>query len=795
MACVPCRDNGVVPESENNLRLEIRHVLFIDLVGYSKLLIEEQKKRMGRLTEIVRATSQVAKSTDEQLVRLPTGDGMALVFRNSAEEPACCAIEIAQALKAHPEVMVRMGIHSGPVSEVTDVAGRVNLAGAGINMAQRVMDCGDAGHILLSRHVAEDLEQYSQWRPQLHDLGECEVKHGVRMSVVNLYGDQVGNAALPKKFQILKKRGTRVRWTAIGAALLALAAIVAGTVMFSRYRMQPTVATPEKSIAVLPFENLSEDKANAYFADGIQDDILTAISKISDLKVISRSSVMRYRGTNLDVRQIARDLNVANVLEGSVRRVGDEIRVTAQLIDARTDTHLWAEHYDRKTSDVFAIQSEVAENIATQLQAALSPAEKAAISVRPTADLEAFDLFLQARDLIRTFNETPNAKKTLIRAIRLLDEAIVRDPKFALAYCWAAIAHDNLYWFNYDHAATRLELAESCVRQALQISPDLGEAHVAQALVFYHGHRDYARAREQLAIARQSLPNNAEVFSLTGYIDRREGKWDDALRNLERAAELDPRNFKVLSDLSVLYDLLRRYDDKEKLYDRIIAINPAQTDYWQLLRASTELEKGNLAKARQFLEKVPQQYDPNGAGTSIRIALLLYEGNPEAAQSALDACKQDALVDNTGSLLPRSFFAGQIARARNDWTGAVSAFNTARDEIGQKLRDDPYDALLHGVLCVIDAGLGQREESLSEGNRAVQLRPISKDAVDGPVVLTRLAMAYAWMDENDAAIERLTYLARIPSGPDYGQLKFDPAWDPLRGDPRFEKIVASLAPK
>jgi serine/threonine-protein kinase len=376
----------------------------------------------------------------------------------------------------------------------------------------------------------------------------------------------------------------------------------------------------------------------------------------------------------------------------------------------------------------------------------------------------------------------------------LLDEAIARDGKFALAYCWAAIAHDNLYWFDYDHAPARLELAESCVRQALQLAPDLGEAHLAQASVFYHGHRDYARARQQLAIARRSLPNSAELFSLTGYIDRREGKWDDSLRNLERAAELDPRNFKVLNDLSVLYDLLRRYDDKERLYDRIIAINPAQTDYWQLLRATTELEKGDLRKAHQLYDQISPQYDPNGAATASRITLFLCEGNPQAAQTTLDACKHDALTDNTGSLVPRGFFGGQIARARSDKSQTFAAFSSARDEVQQKLRDDPDNGLLHGILCLINAGLEKKEEAVAEGNRAIQLCPISKDAVDGPVALTRLAMAYAWLGDKDAAIERLTELAKIPSGPDYGQLKFDPAWAALRGDPRFVKIVDGLQP-
>jgi TolB-like protein/class 3 adenylate cyclase/predicted Zn-dependent protease len=788
--------NDPQPKSE----LEIAHVLFIDVVGYSTRLINEQAALVAELNRIVRETPNFRSAEAAgRLIRIPTGDGMALVFSNTPEAPVQCALEICEALRAHPDIHVRMGIHSGPVDPVPDVNDRPTVAGSGINIAQRIMDCADAGHILLSKRVAEDLSQYAHWQPRLHDLGEIEMKHGAVISVVNLHGEGFGNATVPSRIQQFRRRpgrrSSKVRWWT-GTIVIAAALAVSGWFIYKSVsgRMGRNFSKA-KSIAVLPFDNFSDNKQDSYFADGIQDDILTALSKISDLKVISRSSVTRYRDTKRDLRQIARELDVANLLEGSVRRVGDEIRVTAQLIDARTDTHLWAEHYDRKTSDVFAIQSEIAENIATQLRATLSPAEKAAISVRPTGDLEAFDLFLQAKDLIRTSQDTANAKETLLRAIRLLDEAIARDGKFALAYCWAAIAHDNLYWFDYDHAAARLGLAESCVRQALQVAPDLGEAHLAQALVFYHGHRDYNRAREQLTIARRSLPNNAEVCSLTGYIDRREGKWDDSLGNLQRAAELDPRNLKVLGDLSVLYDLLRRYDDKEQLFDRAIAINPAQTNYWQLLRAETELEKGNLPKARQLFDQLPAQYDPDGSATAARINLFLYEGNTDAAQAALEACKHEGLIDGTGSLLPRSFFAGEISRARADRAQAIAAFNIARNEIGQKLRDDPDNGLLHGILCVINAGLGRKEEALSEGARAVELRPISKDAVDGPVASTRLAMAYAWLGQNDAAIEQLTYLAKIPSGPDYGQLKFDPAWAALRGDARFVKIIDGLEPR
>jgi serine/threonine-protein kinase len=729
---------------------------------------------------------------------------MALVFFNTLEAPVQCAVEVCAALRNNPEIPVRMGIHSGPVNSVADVNDRASVAGAGINIARRIMDIADAGHILVSKRVAEDLLQSGHWHGQLRDLGEIQAKHGVRISVFNVYGESFGNPTIPTHIRRLQRRlaGMSVRnqrfWIAWGGIALALILLGFGLFLY-RTAKGPAVSVggslESKSIAVLPFDNFSDDKQNSYFADGIQDDILTALSKVSDLKVISRASVVRYRDEQRDLRKIAQELMVAHVLEGSVRRVGDEIRVTAQLIDARTDAHMWAEHYDRKLSDIFAIQTEIAEKIASQLRATLSPAEKAAISIRPTSDLEAFDLFLQARELIRTFSDTANAKETMLRAIRLLDEAISRDGQFALAYCWAAIAHDNLYWFGRDHTEARLELAKSCVRQALQIAPDLGEAHLAQALVYYHGYRDYAQVRQHLAIASRSLPNNSQVYSLLGYIDRREGKWDDSLRNLQRAAELDPRNFKVLSDLSVSYDLLHLYDDKEQLFRRAVEVNPAQTDYWRLIAAATALEEGDLSKAHQLIEQLPPHYDPDGAVTGVRVMLFLYERDPEAARTALDACEHAELIDGTGSLVPRSFFDGQIYRSLGNLAQANATFDVARDKIEQKLRDDSDNGLLHGILCVINAGLGRREQALSEGRRAVELRPVSKDAVDGPVALTRLAMAYTWLGEKDPAIEQLSLLAKIPGGPDYGQLKFDPAWDALRGDPRFEKIVQSLAPK
>src|SRR6266446_5848936 len=383
-------------EIRKEIQLEIAQVLFIDIVGYSKLSVNEQHAAVEELNQIVRASEQFERAeAASRLLKIPTGDGMALVFYTSPEAPAQCAVEISRGLKEHPRLQLRMGIHSGPVGGVLDVNERANLAGAGLNMAQRVMDCGDAGHILLSRHVAEDLEEYERWRPLLYDLGSCEVKHGVRVSVVNLYDDRFGNATLPRKFETVQKRRTRLRWAAMTAALLALAAIVAGIVMFSRNRVRSVLTAPEKSIAVLPFENRSEEKANAYFADGIQHEILTRLSKIADLKVISRTSTQHYKSAPENLPEIARQLGVAIILEGSVQKSGDAVRVNVQLIKAANDSHLWADTFDRKLTDIFSVESEVAKAIADQLRAHLSGWEEQEIASKPTDNAEAYDAYLR----------------------------------------------------------------------------------------------------------------------------------------------------------------------------------------------------------------------------------------------------------------------------------------------------------------------------------------------------------------------------------------------------------------
>src|SRR5438132_3698838 len=396
-------------EAKREIALEIAHVLFIDIVGYSKLSINEQGAAVDELNEIVRASRQFQKAeSGDRLIKIPTGDGMALVFYTSPEAPAQCAIEISRALKEHLRLQLRMGVHSGPVSGVIDLTGRANLAGAGLNMANRVMSCGDAGHILVSKRIAEDLGEYEHWRPFLHDLGSCEVKHGVRIGVVSLYHNGVGNPQLPKKFQTLKKHRTHVRWAEAAIALLVLGAVVAAFVLVSRRPPRLTLAAAEKSIAVLPFENLSRDPDNAYFAVGIQDEILTRLSKIADLKVISRTSTQHYKSVPENLPEIARQLVVAHIVEGSVQKSGDAVRVNVQLIKAANDSHLWADTFDRKLTDIFSVESEIAKSIADQLRAHLTGREEQVIAAKPTDNPEAYDAYLRGLAYTLKPNNTAN---------------------------------------------------------------------------------------------------------------------------------------------------------------------------------------------------------------------------------------------------------------------------------------------------------------------------------------------------------------------------------------------------
>src|SRR5437762_5677746 len=785
-------------EVKKEIELEIAHVLFLDIVGYSKLSVNEQHARVEELNEVVRLSEQFRKAeAASRLLKIPTGDGMALVFYKSPEEPAQCAVEISRALKDNARLQVRMGIHSGPVSGVVDVNERTNVAGAGINIARRVMDCGDAGHILLSHHVAEDLAEYERWRPFLNDIGTFEVKHGMRVSVTNLYSEAIGNPRLPSKLQAVRKHRAHVRWAEIAAALLVLGAIIAGVFFLARRPTTSALRVLDKSIAVLPFENRSEDKANAYFTDGVQDEILTDLAKIANLKVISRTSVLHYKsGVARNLREIAQQLGVANVVEGSVQRSGNRVRVNAQLVDARTDRHVWGQTYDRDLADVFAIQSQIAKAIADQLQAKLSPSEKAAIERPPTGDITAFDLYTRGKNLLFTTTFSSSAGANLLKAADLLDQAVARDPAFVQAYCQLAWPHDLLYLFGLDHTPGRLALANAALQAAFRLRPDAGEVHFARAQNLYRGYLDYDGALAELEIAQQTLPNDPRIFELKGYVERRQGRWEEAIRNLERAADLDPRNVDMLQQIALSYAGLRRYAEESLALDRALAIEPNNAEM-RTTRAFVELDwKADTRSLHQTIDSIRATNPaamPSIAGDWLNCALA--ERDAVAAKNALIASGENPPLHDEAVHFNPPFVDGVIARMMNDDERARSAFTAAHAEQEKTVQAQPKYGPPLCVLGLIDAALGRKEEALREGRRAVELLPVEKDAINGPLMHEYFAMIAAWTGDKDLACEQLGTAIRYPSSLSYGRLKLLPFWDPLRGDPRFEKTVASLAPK
>ena len=814
-------------EVKKEIELEIAYVLFIDIVGYSKLLIDQQHRLLELLNKLVRGTEQFRKAeANHRLITIPTGDGMALVFYNTPEAPVECALEISRAAKEYPELRLRMGVHSGPVSGVVDVSGRANIAGAGINIAQRVMDCGDAEHILLSKHVAEDLEQLGHWQRHLHDLGEAEVKHGAHVSVVNLYTEELGNPEVPQKFLqarhktaaavpvAAEKPRTNKSWM-IAAAIIIVAALALGGFLLSR-RSAPVAsrsvesqvpaatpvtsaaaAVPEKSIAVLPFENLSDEKQNAYFTDGVQDEILTNLSRIADLKVISRTSVMQYKtGTPRNLREIGRQLGVARLVEGSVQKVANRVRVNAQLVDARDDAHLWAQTYDRDLADVFAIQSEIAKAIADQLQAKLSPAEKNAIEQPPTSDIAAFELYSRAKDLILNLGFSSVQVQKMRAGIDLLNQALARDPSFFAAQCQLARAHDQLYALR-EHTPEQRALAEAAVNAAFRLRPDAGEAHFARAFHLYQVDRDYDGALAELDVVRATMPNAPGIFELTAYIARRRGALEQGARNLQQAAELDPRNFFTLQQLALSYKGLRRYDQEIATEDRALSIKPDDAETKGARALAFFDWKADTKPLHQTIDEI-RTTNPGALKSVADVWFIcaLAERDVPAAEAALAALGDVKIFAVNATSFTADFGRGLLARMMKDENKALSAFNAARAD-QEKLVQTQVD---YGppvcALAVINSGLGRKEEALRQIQRAVELVPIQKDFFNGTDMIEYSAVVAAWVGEKDRALQNLAKATQLPSfGVTYGRLKLLPWWDPLRGDPRFEKIVASLAPK
>jgi len=567
--------------------LEIAHVLFLDIVGYSKLSANEQHSRISELNEVVRLSEQFPKAeAANRLLKIPTGDGMALVFYKSPEEPAQCAVEISRALKDKPRLPIRMGIHSGPVSGVVDVNERTNVAGAGINMAQRVMDCGDAGHILLSHHVAEDLEQFERWRPFLHDLGTFEVKHGVPVSVTNLYSDEVGNAKMPTKLQAVRKHRARVRWAEVAIGLVVLFAIIAAAFFFSRRPVQSGAAVADKSIAVLPFVDMSQAKDQEFFSDGISEELLNLLTKVPQLQVAARTSSFSFKGKQIEIPEIARQLHVANVLEGSVRKSGDQLRITAQLVRAAEGYHVWSETYDRKLDDIFKIQDEIAGEVVKQLKVTLLGA---APTVRQT-DPKAYTLYLQARQLGRQL--TPEA---FTQSDALFRQVLEIDPRYAPA--WSELARN----FRNEATAGLLPTSEGS-----------------------------ARAREALEKALAIDPSYAPAYSGLGRIAASKNDFVSAAKHFKRALALDPSDPSVLGDTATFLQNLGRNEEALALDEAVVRRDPINVTALRYLgsdqRATRQFDAA-IASFRSALNLSPGRF---GAHYAICLTMLLKDDAPGA---------------------------------------------------------------------------------------------------------------------------------------------------------------------
>jgi TolB-like protein/Tfp pilus assembly protein PilF len=806
--------NSMSADSSSDVKLEIGHVLFIDIVGYSKLLITEQSNQIQKLKQIVRGTEQFRLAEAEgTLLRLPTGDGGALVFRNSPEAPVLCAMEIAKAVKGHPELRVRMGIHSGPVNEISDLNEQANIAGAGINLAQRVMDCGDAGHILLSRHVAEDLEHYPRWQPYLHDLGEVEVKHGARIGIVNFFNDQLGNPAVPEKIaarhqeqttasEVEGKRSRRKRRLLAVTLLAAMAAAIVATIIayrmsrqLSQEQLERKVGSliPEKSVAVLPFENLSSEKENAYFANGIQDEILTRLSKIADLKVISRTSTQNYKSAPGNLSEIARQLGVANIVEGSVQKSSDAVRVNVQLIKAANDSHLWADTFDRKLTDIFSVESEVAKAIAGQLQAKLTGREEEVIAAKPTDNTEAYDAYLRGLAYsLKAFAVTP---ANALAAQKYLKEAVRLDSKFALSWALLSIVDSRGYLTQLLQPTVALrEEAWQAAETAFTLQPNLGEAVHAKGYYNYSCLKDYDTAARYFEQARQLLPNSSRIPESLAYVERRRGKWDRSESYFNEAERLDPRNVNLLIQHALSYMILRRFPEALRKLDQVLDITPDDVDTLAL-KANVAQAEGNLPRAAALLAPLHPTADHTAAfETEVYQAIL--ERRPAPAISRLKEvlAKPDAALGYfIGEL---HFWLGWTQEVAGDHLAAQESWRQARSKLEPFLKEQPANHVLIGDLALTNAALGDKAAALALAERAMAVIPIQKDAVDGPSPIEVLARVAAQVGEPDRGIGALQRLLSMPSlGPfalnvplTPALLGLDPMFDPLRNDPRFQKL-------
>ena len=632
------------------------------------------------------------------------------------------------------------------------------------------------------------------------------LESGRRVSTDQLRLEVDGIAARPKQsigHPLLTGMRMRViKWLlasvlGIAGLLLAWFFLSGHGGFFFKQRIVQAVPT-EKSIAVLPFENISANKDDAYFADGVQDEILNNLAKVAQLKVISRTSVMQYRAdAKRDLRQIANVLGVANVLEGTVRREGNHVRVSTELVDARNDTAIWADSYDRDLTNIFSIQSEIAQTVASKLSAQLSPEERKGIEEKPTNNLEAYDIYLQAKELLRSNSGVvllSHEQKNLSKAINLLEDATQKDGKFALAYCMIANAHDYLYFDRVDHTPERRALGDAAVNEALRLRPDLAEVHLAAAFHLYSCYRDFERARVQIAIAAQALSNNSDLLQLTALIDQVQGRWEKATAGLERAVTLDPRNPEILGSLSDNYWCLRRYRDYERIQDRLAELAPDQPLFPLYKAESAFAEKADLKTLRAAHEALPSSIKDDVQITWQRVFYPMCARDFAVAGEIVSKSPNEEMIFFE-ALVPRRIVALWLELVQGNHP-TMEEFGAAREQLYRKVEADRTNPFLLTALALADVALGRKEESIQEGRRAMEMRPISEDAADGPVIAVNVAAVYAWANKPDLAFEQLNILIKIPSfWFNYGDLKTNPSWDPLRNDPRFEKLLAELAPK
>jgi TolB-like protein/Tfp pilus assembly protein PilF len=798
----------VATEANKEIELEIAYVLFIDIVGYSKLVTSEQRRLLELLNQIVRECEHFrAAEAKGRLISVPTGDGMALVFYNTPEAPVECAVEVSRAASEHPELKLRMGIHSGPVSGVVDVSGRSNIAGAGINIAQRVMDCGDAGHILVSKHMAEDLEQYGHWKRHLHDLGECETKHGEVISVVNLYNDEFGNPQLPEKVKeaqrerVAASRSALTSWRKhllVAAAALLIAAIGIGFWIYSR---NATVTPSGKSIAILPFENLSEEKGTAYFAEGIKNEILTKLATVRDLKVISRISTAKYQSKPDNLKAVAQELGVSAILEGAVQKAGDKVRVNVQLIDARADTHLWAKSYDRDLKDVLAVESEVSQEIADALQAKLSPSESHALASAGTRDAEAYDLFLRGEYEFHQA-ESVLASDAYDRADGFYRQALARDPNFAQAAAELARSRLSRHWFVSPLAPRELEEVKSIIDRALTLAPNSPEAHLALGLFFYYGHRQYNNALTEFNRTLELQPNNALARQYCGWVYRRRGEWERSLADSRRAEELDPRDGSIPANIAATYMALRQWKDAQQVVSRALAMDPNNTIAAFFLIGTRLNGAGDVGSARQAVDGLPEDiksrlisaargYSSSGdiqAMIGMPVYLDVMERRFADASQALD--KQAAKDDFEHLRQVAGRVALRVLAGQTD--AAKSAGEQALPLLEARLRERPDDVFAMKELSWVYLALGRKADALRLSSQAADLISIENDAVVGPSFQTGLAQIEARAGAPEEASKRLRHLLSIPAGNwvSIARLKIDPVWDPIRNRPDFQQLLS-----